>query len=48
MLQREPLSIDDCALYPLFDDELLTLMRRVIAPQKQDAVGVAVVFRARR
>jgi len=48
VLQREPLSIDDCALYPLFDDELLTLMRSVIAPQKQDAVGVAVVFRARR
>jgi arsenite methyltransferase len=48
VLQREPLSIDDCALYPLFDDELLALMRRVIAPQKQHAVGVAVVFRARR
>jgi arsenite methyltransferase len=48
VLQREPLSIDDCALYPLFDDELLTLMRRLIAPEKQDAVGVAAVFRARR
>jgi arsenite methyltransferase len=48
VLQREPLSIDDCALYPLFDDELLALMRSVIAPEKQDAVGIAVVFRARR
>ena len=47
MLAREPLSIDDCALYPLFDDELLALMRRVIALDKQHAVGVAVIFRAR-
>jgi arsenite methyltransferase len=42
------MSIDDCALYPLFDDELLTLMRPLIAPEKRDAVGVAVVVRARR
>jgi hypothetical protein len=48
VLAREPLSIDDCALYPLFDDELLALMRSVIAPDKQHAVGVAVIFRARR
>jgi len=48
VLQREPVSIDDCALYPLFDEELLALMRRLIAPEKQDEVGVAVVLRARR
>jgi hypothetical protein len=48
VLAREPLGIDDCALYPLFDDELLALMRRVISPDKKHAVGVAVIFRARR
>jgi len=48
VLRHELLSIDDCALYPLFDDELLALMRSLIAPEKQDTVGVAVVFRARR
>jgi arsenite methyltransferase len=48
VLAREPLGIDDCALYPLFDDELLALMRRVISPDKEHAVGVAVIFRARR
>lgn len=48
MLQREPMSIDDCALYPLFGDELLALMRRLIAREKQEALGVAVVVRARR
>ena len=48
VLQREPLGIDDCALYPLFDEELLALMRRLIAPDKQDEIGVAAVLRARR
>ena len=48
VLERAPMSVDDCALYPLFGDELLTLMRRLIAPEKQAAVGVAIVVRARR
>ncbi|RDI73395.1 hypothetical protein Gocc_2995 [Gaiella occulta] len=48
VLEHKPMGIDDCALYPLFDDEILTLMRTLIAPEKQRAVGVAVVVRARR
>ena len=30
VLERTPMGIDDCALYPLFTDELLETMRRVI------------------
>lgn len=48
VLEREPMSVDDCALYPLFDDELLGLMRRLIPPEVQAEVGVAIVVRARR
>jgi arsenite methyltransferase len=44
---REPVSIDDLALYPLFTEELLGLMRRLIPPEKQDAVAVSVVITAR-
>ena len=47
-LQRDPLGIDDCALYPLFTAELLDLMRRLIPVDRQDDFGVAVVVRARR
>jgi hypothetical protein len=47
VLRREPISIDDFALYPLFDDELLALMRRLIPPEKHHAVGIAVIVRAR-
>lgn len=42
------MGIDDCALYPLFTPDLLELMRRLIPPERQDAVAVAVVVRARR
>jgi arsenite methyltransferase len=45
---REPLGVDDCALYPLFPDDLIDLMRELIPPNKQDAVAVAVVVSASR
>jgi hypothetical protein len=48
VMQRTPMGVDDCALYPLFDDELLALMRRLIRPEVQAEVGVAIVVRARR
>ena len=47
LLHREPVGVDDCALYPLFTDELLALMRRLIPPERQNAVATAVVVRAR-
>jgi hypothetical protein len=48
VLAREAMSTDDCALYPLFSDELLSLMRRLIPPEKHQAVGIAIVVRSRR
>ena len=46
VLHREPLSIDDCALYPLFSDEVIALMRRLIPGERHGSVAVAVVVRA--
>ncbi|HKE52362.1 MAG TPA: methyltransferase domain-containing protein [Actinomycetes bacterium] len=46
VLHREPLSIDDCALYPLFSDQVIRLMRQLIPPAKHSAVAVSVVVRA--
>jgi arsenite methyltransferase len=43
---REPLSIDDVALYPLFSEEVIRLMRRMIPAERQRAVAVAVVVTA--
>ena len=46
--EREPVSVDDLALYPLFTAELIELMRKLIPPERQEAVATAVVITARR
>jgi arsenite methyltransferase len=46
--QREPLSIDDCALYPLFSAEVIALMKRLIPTEKHRAVAVSIVVSATR
>lgn len=47
VVERRPWGIDDCARYPLFDDELIALMRRVLPPEDHDAVATVVTFTAR-
>lgn len=44
---REPASVDDLALYPLFTDELIALMRKLITPDRQNAVATAIVVTAK-
>jgi arsenite methyltransferase len=44
--ERRPVSIDDLTLYPLFTDELIDLMRKLIAPDRQGAVATAIVVTA--
>jgi arsenite methyltransferase len=46
--KREPMSIDDLALYPLFTRELIQLMRKLIPADRQHAVATSVVVTARR
>jgi arsenite methyltransferase len=46
ILERSPMGIDDCALYPLFTTEVLDLMRTLIPPQRQRRIGTAIVVRA--
>jgi hypothetical protein len=48
ILERAPMGIDDCALYPLFTPELLATMRRLIAPERLDRIAVSAVVTARR
>ena len=44
--QREPASIDDLSLYPLFTSELIELMQTLIPPERQAAVATSVVLTA--
>lgn len=47
ILERSPMGIDDCTLYPLFTTDVLDLMRTLIPPQRQQTIGTAIVVRAR-
>ena len=40
--------MDDLALYPLFTDELIELMRTLIPADRQHAVATSVVVTAER
>jgi hypothetical protein len=48
VLEREPMGIGDCELYPMFTDDLLATMRRLIPPERLDRIAVAAVIRAIR
>jgi hypothetical protein len=37
----------EAQLYPLFGEELLTLMRRLIPPDRQDRIATSMVIKAR-
>jgi hypothetical protein len=45
---RTAFGIDDCATFPLFTRELIELMRRLIPPERQDAVAFSVIAQARK
>ena len=47
VVDRQPWAIADCALYPLFDDDLIALMKRVIPLQQQNHIGDSIVVKAR-
>jgi arsenite methyltransferase len=42
IVERRPFGIDDCARYPLFDDELIALMRTLIHADQQGCVATCV------
>ena len=46
--QREPVSVDDLALYPLFTDEIIELMRSLLLPDRLQAVATSVIVTAKR
>lgn len=47
VLDRRPIGVDVCSLYPLFTDEVLDLMRALLPPETRGAVATAVIISAR-
>ena len=48
VLGRRRFSIDDAARYPLFTDELIDLMRRLLPPDRHDDVATAITLAAHK
>lgn len=46
VVDRQPWGVGDCALYPLFDDDLVALMNRVIPAEQQAHIGDTIVITA--
>jgi arsenite methyltransferase len=46
--EKVPYGIEDAALYPLFTDDLVELMRELIPAERQDRVAISVIARARK
>ena len=44
----EPFGIAECALYPLFGDELLALLRERLPDERHDRIATSVLVRARK
>ncbi len=46
--EQLPFGVDEWEQYPLFTAELISLMRRLIPPERQPSVARSVIFRARK
>jgi arsenite methyltransferase len=44
----EPFGIEECALYPLFGEELLALLRERVPAERHDRIAASVLVRARK
>lgn len=48
VVERRPWGIEDCRRYPLFDDELIALMQRLLPPQRHGTVASVLTLTARK
>lgn len=48
VLERQPFGLADASRYPLFTEELIALMRRLLSEEEQAEVAVAVTVAARK
>ena len=45
---RRPYGIEHAALFPLFTEEIIELMRTLISPERQGSVAMSVIAKARK
>jgi arsenite methyltransferase len=47
IVERKPFGVEDAVLYPLFTGDLIELMKKIIATDKQHEVATSIVVKAR-
>jgi hypothetical protein len=45
--ERNEFGLDDAEMYPLFTEDLIALIRRLMSPDKQKQIGMSIVLNAR-
>jgi hypothetical protein len=45
--ERNEFGLDDAEMYPLFTDDLVALIRRLMSPDQRKRIGTAIVLQAR-
>jgi len=45
--ERNPFGLDDAVMYPLFTDDLIELIRKLMPPAKRQQIGMSIVLKAR-
>ena len=46
--EKRPWGIEQAALFPLFTDDVIELMRRLIPPERHDSVAISVIAKGRK
>lgn len=46
--EKQPFGIEQAAIFPLFTDEVVELMRELIPAERRDAVAISVIAKARK
>jgi arsenite methyltransferase len=46
--EKIPYGVEHATLYPLFTDDLVELMRKLIPPERHDRVAISVIAKARK
>jgi hypothetical protein len=46
--EKRPFGIEQAAIFPLFTDEVVELMRKLIPAERRDSVAISVIAKARK
>jgi hypothetical protein len=46
--EKRPFGIEQAAIFPLFTDEVVELMRKLIPAERSDSVAFSVIAKARK